>query len=283
MRFSLIVATVGRNAELAELFQSLAAQTCQDFEVIIVDQNADDRLSWVETHGRFPFAVQRKRSSVQRVSHARNLGLAGATGEIVAFPDDDCIYPPDLLERVYQAFHDQPDLGVRTGPVGSPKGGFGSGRFLKVSGEINAYNVWLCSPAVTIFMRGEAVAAIDGFDEQIGVGARFGSGEDTDLVLRAVLAGWRGWYDIDQIAVHPDKALTPVATKRAFSYGAGFGYILRKHRAPFPVLLTFVVRPLGGCIVSLMRWRLMNAEYYWRTLQGRIYGFGSYRGAIRAG
>ena len=42
-QLSLIVATLGREAELARCLGSLAAQTRRDFEVVIVDQNADDR------------------------------------------------------------------------------------------------------------------------------------------------------------------------------------------------------------------------------------------------
>jgi glycosyltransferase involved in cell wall biosynthesis len=44
MRFSLIVATIGRTAELRSLFESPAVQTHRDFEVIVVDQNPDDRV-----------------------------------------------------------------------------------------------------------------------------------------------------------------------------------------------------------------------------------------------
>lgn len=44
-RFSLIVATIGRTAEFSVLLESLAGQETRDFELIVVDQNPDDRLS----------------------------------------------------------------------------------------------------------------------------------------------------------------------------------------------------------------------------------------------
>ena len=44
MRFSLIVATFGRTEEMRNLLLSLASQTEPDFEVVVVDQNSDERL-----------------------------------------------------------------------------------------------------------------------------------------------------------------------------------------------------------------------------------------------
>ena len=45
MRFSLVIATRGRVAEVAEVLASIAAQQRQDVEVIVVDQNEDERLA----------------------------------------------------------------------------------------------------------------------------------------------------------------------------------------------------------------------------------------------
>ena len=44
MKLSLILATYGRAAEIERLFDSLAQQSCRDFEVLVVDQNQDERL-----------------------------------------------------------------------------------------------------------------------------------------------------------------------------------------------------------------------------------------------
>ena len=51
--FALILATVGRTVELNRLFDTLAAQSYRDFEVIVVDQNRDDRLIPVLHRARY--------------------------------------------------------------------------------------------------------------------------------------------------------------------------------------------------------------------------------------
>lgn len=56
IKISLVVATLGRTAELQKLFQSLNGQSRSDFEVILVDQNADNRLERL-TKMVWPFEV----------------------------------------------------------------------------------------------------------------------------------------------------------------------------------------------------------------------------------
>ena len=43
-RFSLIVPTLGRTTEVAKLFASIVDQGREDVEVIVVDQNDDERV-----------------------------------------------------------------------------------------------------------------------------------------------------------------------------------------------------------------------------------------------
>jgi GT2 family glycosyltransferase len=218
----------------------------------------------------------RIRSDIRNASHARNLGMRAATGEIIAFPDDDCFYPKGLLAKIDADFRERPRMGVQTGPMATPGGGFNTGRWLKQSGEINVRNVWFCSATSNIFIRRQALAATRGFDEQIGLGSKFGSGEDTDLVLQALETGWDSRYDVSQHVFHPDKTLTQLAVKRAFSYGAGFGYLLRKHRVPIDIYLNFLMRSLGGCAFFFAKGNTLAANYYLRTFCGRVCGIVSY-------
>ena len=275
MRFSLIVATRGRSRELSELLDSLLAQGRRrdDLEAIVVDQNEDERLAPVIAAYRDRLRLVWRRSAVANACHARNLGLALAGGEIVAFPDDDCLYPPGLLARVDAAFAADPALAVLTGPAASPEGGLGSGRWRADPGAITPANAWTSVIEFNLFLRREVALALGGFDERLGPGTPLGSAEGNDLVLRAVAAGHRAEYDPAQRVVHPDKRLTPVAVERAALYGTGLGFVLRRHRVPAPVWLPFFVRPLGGVLAGALRGDALVARYYWASFRGRLAGF----------
>ncbi|MBL6456839.1 glycosyltransferase family 2 protein [Belnapia sp. T6] len=273
MSFSLVVATRGRDAELAEFFDSLLAQGRTDVEVIVVDQNADERLAPIIAAYAGRLSLLWRRSAIANACHARNLGLALARAEIVGFPDDDCTYPPGLLDRVAAGFASDPALAVLTGPAASPEGGLGSGRWRAEPGPITAANVWTSVIEFNLFLRREVALAMGGFDERLGPGTPYGSAEGNDLVLRAVRSGHAARYEPTQRVVHPDKRLTPVAVERAALYGRGLGFVLRRHAVPASVWLPFLVRPLGGALLGLLRGRMLAARYYWATLRGRLAGF----------
>lgn len=271
-RFSLIVATSGRDAELRDLLESLAAQGRGDLEAIIVDQNADERLAPVIAAYRGRLPLLWRRSAVRNANHARNLGLALARGAIVGFPDDDCTLPPGLLARVDAGFADNPELAVLTGPAASPGGGLGSGRWRLQGGAIDRENVWTSVIEFNLFLRREVALALGGFDTRLGPGTPLGSAEGNDLVLRATAAGHRAVYDPDQRVLHPDKRLSAVAVARAALYGRGLGFALRRHGVPPAVWLRFLVRPFGGIALNALRLRAMAVRYYWATLRGRLEG-----------
>ena len=105
--FDLVVATVGRTEELRSLLDSLEAQRYPRLRTIVVDQNEDERAA---CGARRPEARARPPALAPGLSRARNVGLQELSADLVAFPDDDCTYPPGLLERVAERFRAERQL-----------------------------------------------------------------------------------------------------------------------------------------------------------------------------
>ena len=112
MNFSLVLATVDRTAEVNRFLDALQTQTHRNFELIVVDQNADERVSRLLKAQQHNFSIIHiQRPDKRGVSRARNLGLQHISGDIVTFPDDDCWYPSNLLQSVdlFMTSHEEVD------------------------------------------------------------------------------------------------------------------------------------------------------------------------------
>lgn len=255
---SLIVATVNRTSELDRLFDSLTAQTFQNFEVILVDQNTDDRLiPHVERARLSELAVTHVRHQPANLSTARNAGIELAKGEWVGFPDDDCWYDARLLEQLAPRFA---CTDVFSGAAV---------RWMElIDPSVTARNLtWARSrlfrdipvTSFTLFFNRKLFHRIGGFDPRLGVGRWFGAGEETDFVLRALQAGTVLRYEPTAHVYHPLKEPPPTRQARlaARHRARGAGALYAKHGLPPWViargLLAPVVRPLlrGGASAEL--------------------------------
>ena len=117
--FSLVVSTRNRMPELSKFLRHLDKQTFHDFELLLVDQNSETSVpELLKPHS---FLRHYFHSDERGASRGRNVVLQIAQGEILAVPDDDCWYSPDLLQSVIEWF-DQPqslcvDFGCRLGSL----------------------------------------------------------------------------------------------------------------------------------------------------------------------
>ncbi len=183
---SLILASLGRTEELPRFFASLEASGGGDCECVVVDQNPDDRLLPILAAWKNRIAITHLRSA-PGLSHARNVGLAAATGDVLGFPDDDCRYSPYLLDGVKSFFAGNPkyallSVGVRD-ETGTPSGN----RWVRERCDLATANLFRTSVGMALFIRRDRVRGVFEFDESLGVGAGtpFASGEDTDYCFPA--------------------------------------------------------------------------------------------------
>ena len=275
MLFSILLATVDREKEVTNFLRSLASQTCRDFEVIVIDQNPDDRLTPLLDEYRSLFPIRQVRSA-RGHSRAFNAGLMHAAGELVAFPDDDCWYDPDLLERVGALFAAHPNWSGVTGREIVGPGFTSGGRWDPRPGMVTPDNIWRRAISFTIFLRRNAAAGCQ-FDETLGVGAGtpWGSGEETDYLLRLLQEGHPIFYDPSIAVWHQGHSgpYTPDTYAKARRYGMGMGRVLRQHGYALPQVARHLARPAGGALLSLLRGDWGKARYHWSICSGRAGGW----------
>lgn len=276
MKFSLVMATLGRSLEIDRLFKSLVAQTHTDFEVIVVDQNPDDRVPQVADRFKGQLNIVYLRSE-KGLSRARNVGLAAVTGDVICFPDDDSWYPPTLLTYVANQLNAEPKLAGVTGKCVDADSRPSQGRWAMRPMDVNRYNIFTCASSATIFLRTEAARSAGMFDEQLGLGSgsRWGAGEEVNFLLAALDDGHLVRYDPALQVFHPEPLL--VYDEKAFArgrmYNRGFGRVLSLNAYPIHFVMYAAARPAAGCFMSVCKGDLRRARYYWIAATQRVLGW----------
>ncbi len=105
MQVSLVINTANRRRELCRLLTSLERQTYEEFEVVVVLGPSQDGSREL-LNRRFASRIKFVPCPVLNLSVSRNLGLAAAAGELVAYVDDDALPSNTWLEQIATAFLD---------------------------------------------------------------------------------------------------------------------------------------------------------------------------------
>jgi len=105
MRTSVIICTKDRPDDLRAALRSLAAQTRQPDEVLVVDAGCEPALVAAFIDELRPmFPLQYLHSEEVGANYQRNLGIRASTGDILLFFDDDVTLEPEYVQRVTDAF-----------------------------------------------------------------------------------------------------------------------------------------------------------------------------------
>lgn len=274
---SLIVSTRGRTTPLERLFESFVAQEYKNFEVIVVDQNLDNRLDPLFAGKRWPFPLRRVRTPLESgLSRGRNSGLRIASGEIIVFPDDDCWYPSWFLARGL-AQMETTGADFLSGRAADQDGNSINGRFESAAQPIGRDNVWTTGIEWTIFFKRSALAKVGGFDPEIGVGAStpWQSCEGQDIMLRALSQQLKGYYDPSIYGHHDsfDIEAESGIQGKGRKYGRGVGHVLRVHRYGFLAALKWIGRPMFGSMLFFVRGKIKHVQYFLNVAIGRFEGW----------
>ena len=197
-------ALLGRCLASLVALRAMAASTGSSLDLLVVDNApSDDRTR--EVVARVP-GVRYVREPIAGLDIARNRGLEAASGDFVAYFDDDVCVDPAWFDGFIEAWSAHPDCAAITGPVlpfelvtGAQieferLGGFGH-RFRKIRfGPTLATNdLYPCGPGIfgagcNMAFRRDVLRRLGGFDEALDTGAPLPGGGDLDVFYRLVRA-----------------------------------------------------------------------------------------------
>ena len=278
-RFSLIVGTKGRPNELGAFLRSVEVQERQDLEIFVVDQNEDDRVVPILKGFVAPERIVHLRptpGSKPGVSSARNQAIPLCNGDIVAFPDDDCWYPPHLLDSVDAWFKEHRETAILTVTSRDELGSRSANQWNSDLCDLRRNNVFRTTATSTIFVQRAFWPPNAFFDEGLGPGSwtGFNSSDDTDYVLMLISHGLQGKFTQLLHVGHPSRQSlsSEAAKRRSFSYGLGMGRVMRKYQMflSWPAYLGF---DMVRAALNLAKGDRSEAAFRWRHGLGLIRGF----------
>ncbi len=185
MKYSVVIPLYNKEKYIARALSSVLSQTCQNFEILVVDDGSTDhsfeRASQIDSE-----KIKMIRQENQGAATARNTGIACASGDYIAFLDADDAWREDYLETMdhLTETYSESDIYVTAYAIHMNKGKVRySGRLSPETGCLDSYWLTFQYPydfvwtSATVIQR-EAIQNAGGFKpgEKIG--------QDLDLWAR---------------------------------------------------------------------------------------------------
>jgi glycosyltransferase involved in cell wall biosynthesis len=122
LKLSVIICTYNREKYIYNALRSLAENAFPParYELLVVDNNSTDDTASECSRFRAAFPAVDYRYVVetqQGLSHARNRGIAEATGDVLVFMDDDAVAEPGYLARMAAFFAQTPGAAACGGRI----------------------------------------------------------------------------------------------------------------------------------------------------------------------
>jgi GT2 family glycosyltransferase len=242
-------------------------------EIVVVDNAPPNQATRDLVTGRYP-SVRYVMEPVQGLDFARNRALASATGDVVAFLDDDAVAEAGWAAAILAVFEGDPTVAVCTGRVEALGVGSEGERTFEANGGFSRGDVRIRLPAdaqhplhgrpapliawavsvgsgCSYAVRRAVAMELGGFDEALDLGVALPGGGDHDLLWRALAAGHSVVYEPAALARHEHRASAVAAHDQIVGHQRALVAFLTKHLvAGGPTTRA----PLAGYVA----WRLLK-------------------------
>jgi len=261
-RVSVVVCSYNGAATLAETCDAATRLDYPDYEVILVDDGSTDRTPEIARE----YGVRVISTENRGLSAARNTGLEAATGEIVAYLDDDAAPDPHWLQYLVQPFLETGCVAAGGPNIPVPGDGLvadavaaapGNPTHVLVSDQ-EAEHVPGCNAA----FRADALREVGGFDDQFRV-----AGDDVDVCWRLQDRGGRIAFAPAAMVWHHRRSSIRAYLKQQHSYGRAEAMLERKWPERYTAggHVTWRGRIYGGTApkpaAGPLRWRVYHGVW----------------------
>jgi GT2 family glycosyltransferase len=208
-----VVICSNRPSGLAAAVASVLANDGPPFELLVVAQGRDVAWAWaaleiLPDELRHDPRLRVVHDPGRGISHARNVGLREATGDVIMFTDDDCIVGPTWVAAHVACYQERPEAMLVYGKVVPPEGYTGADGFVptfeptSVRDPARLRGGLILGMSANMSLRRALVDRIGPFDEVLGTGGPLMSAEDMDISLRAFVAQQVILADSRPVVVH---------------------------------------------------------------------------------
>jgi len=287
---SVLIPTYKRLRLLNVCLKSLAGQIYLPREVIILEQGEKNKEVLIKRWKKIfsPTKIIYKYISPRGRTRALNRGVEIANTPVIAIIDDDCYADSLWLYNLTRALSKTKKT-IITGQVlpGKLEKGGTIVRDYVIEEKSKIYKSSLFNP---IFILSGANCCfckrdfhkIGQFNEVLGVGAKFRSADDVEWCYRALLKGYKVFYQPEAKVIHRSwkSELEDIKTMENYGYGIGaFLYILlRKGR--ILDFFYYCIKIVWWLFREIIKSRILSKRSipYWKYL---FFAFRGFSGAIR--
>jgi len=249
-RISVVVCSYNGSRIIRDCLEGLQKLEYPNFEVIVVDDGSKDTTAAIAHEYNFRVISTEQRG----LSHARNTGMKAATGEIIAYLDDDAYPDPHWLTYLAATFLNTTCAGVGGPNIAPPGDGLIADCVANAPG--GPVHVLLSDqeaehiPGCNMAFGKACLEAIGGFDPQYRV-----AGDDVDVCWRLRQRGWTLGFNPAAMVWHHCRNSVRAYWKQQYGYGKAEALLEAKWPEKYNVAghLTWAGRVYDKSLTSLLR------------------------------